>query len=355
MKISAKTLPLLCLALFLAASCAQKPKEPAHVAGKVLRHGQGVPMAMVQFYPRADQDRSTPPVAEVPSAADGSFTLDIGPGRYWVWAKATLTEGSREIRLIGEAVPNPVEPKPGEKVFVNIELADPSGFSASTGPEGTGIRGRVVLPESRDGATIYVYKGMVEKPIGPGFLVAVEVADNREFRISLLHGAYTLAVRQRKSGKDYGPPESSDLVAVRRLEVSEGSYADTGEIALAQIDEKQWSKVTATMGSSTTSIEGVVVDSGSKPVEGVRILAFRDGRMTGKPAFVSPPSGKDGKFVLPLSREDGNYYLGARSKIGGPSSPGEKVGQHRGEKGSGINVKAGQKVTGLRVLVEEVW
>lgn len=341
--------------LALAAGCAEKTAENARVSGRVLRHGVGVPMAMVQFYSKPDQDRSTPPLYETPSGEGGEFYADLPPGRYWVWGKATITEGMREVRLVGEAVPNPVEPKPGRETNVKIELSDPSGFTGAAGPEGAGVKGRVLFPKGKTGATVYVYKGTEERPIGPGFLVAREVPEDGSLTVNLPPGVYTLAVRLRESGKDYGPPETKDLVAVKHVTVGAGGYADAGELKLSAIDEKTWKSVTSTMGGSASAIEGTVAGPDGKPVEGVRVMAFIDGRMTGKPAFISPPTGKDGKFLLPLAPEGGNYFLGARSRIGGPSSPGEKIGQNRGEKGDGIKVKRGQTLKNVKMTVEEIW
>lgn len=347
--------PVLAAMLIFSVGCTEKSSETGRVSGRVLRHGKGVAMALVQFYPKADQDRATPPLFETPSGEGGEFYADLPPGRYWVWGKATIYEGVREIRLVGEAVPNPVEPKPGRETFLRIELADPSGFTGQAGPDGTGVKGKVKLPAGNGGATVYVYKGTAARPIGPGFVAAREINGDGAFMVNLEPGPYTLAARLRKSGKDYGPPGKNDLVAARIITVSQSSYADAGELVLSAIDEKTWDLITSTMGASATAIEGRVVGPDMKPVEGIRVLAFVDGRMTGKPAFVSGPTGKDGKFILPLAEDGGNYFLGARSRIGGPSSPGEKVGQNRGEKGSGIRVPRGQTLKGISITVEEVW
>ncbi|TLN19937.1 hypothetical protein FDZ71_04625 [bacterium] len=348
----------LAFALMLAVlGCSRNDSAPGKVVGRVLRHGQGIPMAMVQVYPKAEQDRSTPPVAEIPSGEDGAFSLELPPGRYWVWAKATITEGSREVRLVGQATTNPVESFSGEGTTVKIELADPSGFAEGFGPEGTGLMGRVKFAEGTqaEGATVYVYPGTQERPIGPGFVAAVDVAGDASFRMNLAIGKYTLAVRQRKSSRDYGPPEKSDRVAVRQIEIAEGGYLDVGEITPTLIDQVAWKEITSKMGSDATRIEGLILDAKNRPVEGIRVLAFKDSRLTGKPAFVSPPSGKDGRYVLPISGEGGTFFLGARSRIGGPASPGEKTGHTLGPNGLGIKVKPGDNISKINISVEEVW
>jgi hypothetical protein len=313
-------------------------------------------MAMVQVYPKAEQDRSTSPLVEIPSGEGGVFTLELPQGRYWVWAKATVEENGRETRLVGQAVPNPVEFVAGSEVAVKIEMADPSGFAENAGPSGAGVRGRVRFPQGKERtASVYAYPGFQERPIGPGFVAAVDLSGDGSFAINLVPGKYTIAVRQRKSGKDYGPPEKTDYVATRKIEVAQNAYFDTGELVPALIDPDMWKVVTAKLGTENTLIEGRILDAAGHTVEGIRVLAFKDGRLSGKPAFVSPPSGKDGKYSLILSPGGGTFFLGARSRLGGPASPGEKTGQERGEKGLGISVGSGEHISGIDITVEEVW
>jgi hypothetical protein len=344
-----------CLAAgLLLASCATRPPQPARVTGRVVHEGRGIPRALVQAYPKAEQDRSTPPVAEVPSGEDGAFDLRLPAGRYWIWAKATLQEGAREVRLVGAAVPNPVEPGPGGTAAVTIELANPGGFSTSAGAEGAGVRGRVGGAAPGERVSVAVYRGRSARPVGPGFAAAVEPDAAGGFKVNLAPGVYTVAVRVRTSGDDFGPPAPTDRVAVRPAEVAAAGYTDLGELRLAPIDAALWKRITASLGESATGIEGVVRDAQGRPVEGVRVLAFRDGRMAGKPVALSPATGADGAYSVRLP-EGGAFFLGARSRLGGPASPGEKVGQNRGAEGSGVVVAAGSVVKGQDIVVEEVW
>lgn len=343
------------LVVALSWGCRGEPAGEGKISGTVGYRGKPIAMALVQAYAKPEQDRATPPVEEMPSASDGSFEMTVPAGRYWVWAKATLEEGGREVRLVGQAVPNPVEPASGRSVAVKIELSDPSGFSASAGPVGTGVRGRVSGAGSGgERVTVYVYPGRFERPVGPGFAAAVEPDEKGAFTVPAAPGGYTLAVRVRRSGRDYGPPAPGDRVAVRTVEIGAGTYADVGEIVLAPLDPEVWKTVTASPGGSATRITGTVKGGDGRPAAGVRVLAFRDGRMTGKPAAVSPPTGPAGSYTLALP-EAGTYFLGARSRLGGPASPGEKVGQNRGADGGGIVVGAGQSLPGIDIVVEEVW
>ncbi|PLX43119.1 MAG: hypothetical protein C0608_00230 [Deltaproteobacteria bacterium] len=311
-------------------------------------------MALVQLYEKAEQDRSTPPVAEGPSGEDGSFSITAPAGLYYVWAKATMLSEGREYRLVGEAVPNPVAPAAGGSATVEIELTDPSGFSASTAPEGSGVMGNVTATgKGKERLTLYIYRGAHERPIGPDFITATDPEEGA-FKVNLLPGEYTLAIRSRKSGNDFGPPAPEDRVFSRIFTVKSGEYMDLGPISLNEIDSDLWRSVTASLGDGSTKVKGVIVNDREQPEAGVRVLAFEDGRMAGKPVAVSPATGIDGSFTLLLPR-GGSFFLGARSRIGGPAAPGERVGQERGEDGGGLKVKEGETVKGVKIVVEEVW
>ncbi len=347
---------ILSLLLSFVAGCTQTSGE-GDITGRVTWNGEGVALAWVEVYTKPEQDRTTPPVAETASGEDGGFTLTVPTGRYWVWAKATVEEGGRERRLVGQAVPNPVEPGPGRDGAVVIALADPSGFSTSAGPRGAGVEGTVSFPPGMNPkarAIVYVYRGEIEKPTGPGFVAVTEPDEVGKFKVNLEPGLYTIAARLRKSGRDYGPPEADDLVAVARARVEGENYRSLGTMRLAGMEQGEWSVFTAKLGDSDTVIAGKIVNGDSSPARGIRVLAFTDSRMAGKPTAISPATREDGVFSLNLP-EGGVYFIGARSRIGGPASPGEKIGTHRGPDGGGLDVKKGSTTGGIEIKVEEIW
>lgn len=346
---------LLAAGLLLLTGCTKpQPEGDGVITGRVAHDGVGIPMAVVEAYTRPEQDRTTPPLAETVTGEEGRFELALPAGKYWVWAKATVQTETRELRLVGQAAPNPVEPGVGERVTVVVDLEDPSGFAGSAGPAGAGAAGTVTGADPDDRVTVYVYQGHEERPVGPGFLAATELDEDHGFQLNLAPGAYTLAARVRQSGHDYGPPAVGDRIAIRPVTVEEDEYVMVGELALHPVDEILWAEVTGTMGDSPTTLSGAVVETDGSPARGVRVLAFLDGRMSGKPAAVSPATGGDGVFTIQLPR-GGSYYLGARSRLGGPAAPGEKLGQYRGPGGEGQPVKSGEAVTGIEITVEEVW
>jgi len=348
-----KLLPAAFLLLF-ALACSPA-KGPGRVEGRVTWEDRGVAAALVEAYARPEQDRASPPVAETPSGEDGSFALDLPAGRYWIWAKATVQGAGRDLRLVGQARENPVVVTPGAVQHAAIPLSDPSGFARAAGPAGAGVRGHVATGAAVPAeVTVYAYPGLWERPLGPGFAAATAPGDDGSFQLDLVPGPYTLAARRRASGQDFGALAEGDQVAVAQAEVRPGEYRDVGSLSLRPVSSEVRQGLVAASPDSATGISGRVVERSGAPIAGVRVLAFPDSRMSGKPIALSAPTGPDGGFRVNLP-VGGTYFLGARSRLGGPAEPGEKVGTFRGEDGAGVRVAEGGSVDGVTIPVEEVW
>jgi len=339
------------LAVLLAACTADE--RAGRIEGRIAWQGRGIALALVQAYPKPEQDRSTTPVAEAPSDEQGRYRLAVPPGRYWVWAKATAADGAREARLVGEAQANPLTVGAGTVVSADIELSDPSGFARAGGPAGTGVTGRVEGTRPQE-VTIYAYAGASPRPVGPGFVAAVPADGDGGFRLDLRPGTYTLAARRRATGKDFGTLAPGDEVTARSVEVEDGTYRDVGVLTMRPLDPEVWDVASRGPAPTGTAVGGVVLDGNGTPVPGVRVLAFIDPRMAGKPVALSAPTDVTGGYVVHLPAA-GTYFLGARSRLGGPAEPGERIGSFRGEDGTGVKISRGQTMTGVRIQVEEVW
>ncbi len=325
---------------------------PGTLEGRVSWNGSAVAGALVQAYARADRDPDTAPVAEAPSAGDGSYRLELPAGRYWVWARATVDDRGRDRRVVGQVPDNPVEVAAGHTSRSDVALADPSGFTAQAGPPGTGAGGRVSGAPAPE-VTVYAYRGLAERPTGPGFVATASPDPTGAFRLDLPAGRYTLSARWRASGEPFGAVEPGDRVGTTRVDVARGRYADAGTIRLEPVDPERWHRTRRASPMSGTWVAGRVVEDG-RPAAGVRVLAFTDPRMAGRPAALSEPTGPDGRFRVYLPG-GGTYHLGARSRVGGPAQPGERAGTYRGEDGAGLRVAPGGRVDGVTIAVEEVW
>ncbi len=325
---------------------------PGTLEGRVSWNGSGVAGAQVEAYARADRDPATPPVAQGPSAEDGRYSLELPAGRYWVWARATVDDRDRDRRLVGQAQDNPVDVAAGRTSRADVLLADPSGFIARAGPPGTGAGGRVSGAPAAE-ITVYAYRSLEDRPTGPGFVATASPDPTGAFRLDLPAGRYTLSARWRASGEPFGAVEPGDRVGTARVAVTRGRYADAGTIRLEPVDPERWRRTRRASPASDTWVAGTVVEDG-RPVAGIRVLAFTDPRMAGRPAALSEPTGPDGRFRVYLPG-GGTVHLGARSRVGGPAEPGEKAGTYRGEDGAGVRVAPGGRVDGVTIAVEEVW
>lgn len=338
----------------LAVGCA-RTSDPGRIEGRVSWGGKGVGSALVGAYPKEEQDTSIPPVGEASSRPDGSFRLDVPPGRYWLWARATLSGESRSSRLVGKAAANPIQVLPGREATADIVLADPSGFSASAGPAGTGVRGRVAGQGPGQGRILVAaYREGGDRPVGPGFVAARAPGPDGGFQLDLPPGRYTVTARWRASGTDFGELSSGDRVAVVSATVRSGAYCETGMLVLRGLDQGRFRSLSKGSPKTATAVGGRVLDAEGRGVGGIRVLAFRDSKMAGKPLALSAPTGADGDFLVYLPGK-GVYFLGARSRLGGPAEPGERVGSYRGEEGSGLTLAEGESKNGVEVKVEEVW
>ncbi len=329
------------------------PGGTGAVEGRVSWEGRGIAGALVRAYPRPDLSPAVPPAAEGPTGEDGRFRLELPPGRYWLWARATVAADGREHRLRGAAAANPVEVPAGGSARADIRLSDPSGFARSAGAPGTGVAGAVAGAPPRE-TVVYAYPGVRTRPTGPGFTAAVTPEPTGRFRVDLPPGTYTLAARWRRSGESQGALAPGDRVAETRVRVDAGAYADAGVLELRPLDPGTWQRTWKASPEGDTWIEGTVVDGEGAPAAGLWVLAFTDPRMAGRPSALSPPTDRSGRFRIYLPGP-GVYVLGARSRLVGPPEPGERIGAYRGTDGAGIRVEAGARIRGVEIVAEEMW
>jgi hypothetical protein len=182
-------------------------------------------------------------------------------------------------------------------------------------------------------------------------------ADGR-FQIDLAPGAYRFAARRRRSGTSSGYLQQGDLSATAPedpLVVPADGYRDLGDLALHEIDTARLAAESSQgfQPASTTAVEGRVVGPDGKPRAGQFVFVYRDEGMIGRPETMARSAG-DGTFTLSLPG-GGTYYLGARSRHGGPRQPGEWAGKLVGTPDSGLEVPAGRRVKGLTIAMEQVW
>jgi hypothetical protein len=77
--------------------------------------------------------------------------------------------------------------------------------------------------------------------------------------------------------------------------------------------------------------------------------------MVGKPSALSAPTGRDGSYRLAVPGP-GAWYLGARSRYGGPVEPGEVMGVYEvdGQRAP-LDLAPGKGPAAADIVVKEVW
>ncbi|NIQ93416.1 MAG: carboxypeptidase regulatory-like domain-containing protein, partial [Desulfuromonadales bacterium] len=101
-------------------------------------------------------------------------------------------------------------------------------------------------------------------------------------------------------------------------------------------------------------VNGRIVDAEGAPVAGLHVFAYVD-RVIGhkRPAAMSAPTGKDGRFRLGLEKP-GVYYVGARQNYGDSPIPGELFGMYDESADHGLKVESGRKIDDIEIIVEPI-
>jgi len=331
--------------------------RPGGIEGRAVSRGERVVGATVEVYLSSGRGKESTPFAVTATGADGSFRLEIPAGRYWVWIKdLASTQGPRRL---AEYPGNPVQLEAGATHRLGDVELNAVGRPQSAAAEGTGIRGRIL----HDGApaeetTVMVYEAGAARLAGPGYVALVRTDAEGRFQVDLAPGAYRFAARRRRSGAASGYLQQGDLSATAPedpLAVPAEGYRDLGDLALHEVDAARLAAESAQgfQPPSKTAIEGLVVGPDGKPRAGQYVFVYRDEGMIGRPETMARTR-EDGTFTLSLPG-GGKYYLGARSRHGGPRQPGEWAGKLVGTPDSGLEVPAGRRVKGLTIAMEQVW
>ncbi|GAB4178075.1 MAG: hypothetical protein Tsb0017_17700 [Geothermobacteraceae bacterium] len=352
-----KRLFAILITVLLLAACRQG--GPSGVAGTLLRGNEPLAQASVEIYLKADKDRSVQPFAVGSTDDEGRYRIDLPPGRYFIIGKKrTETADGRPLMLMAECPANPVQVDRGLLQVAPFGLRE-MGRDGQLVPEpGTGLDGRVVFEGAGvEHAFVYVYTDRELNSVGPGYGAAVETGSDGAFHLDLPSGTFWLAARKRADGSRFGVPRPGDLNAsFGPVTLRSGERIDYGEIALKRVSEERYRQKQAEghFADTGTALTGRLRDSEGTPVAGVRVFAYLDSRMVGKPVHISDPSGGDGRFRLNLVR-GGTWYLGARSAFGGPLEPGEWVGTWEGNADHHVEVPDGQVLDLGDFEVREVW
>ena len=343
-KAVAFTIGFVCACGLLAA-----PAQSAVLSGKATIGGKAVAGVSVQAFPASTLTLGgTPPFQSKASGENGEFHLELPAGEYYL-----LADGTELFSYYGR---NPVTVPADGLNGINLLMVGRAGTlpKAPAQIEG-GIQGAV----TRDGkpvagAVAFIYPDLSSQLKGFGLGMATPTDEHGVFEMALPAGNYYLVVRQRKDGALAGPMRAGDLFGYlpgNPLQIGEKQVVQV-HVPLIEVPDKV-ERFAATLFGNT-SISGRIVDKQGQPVVGISAMLYDDKAMLNRPLFVAQPSDAQGRFILSFPR-GGTYFLAARNTLGGTPQPGELYGRFAGEADASIQVKTGQVLKDITLVVEPVW
>jgi len=352
-----KTVHAIAIALVMLAApgCGSRP---GGIEGRAVSRGSAVAGATVEIYLSSGRGKESVPFATASTGVDGSFRLELPAGSYWVWVKdLTSTQGPRRL---AEYPGNPVNLASGAtQPLGDVELHAVGASQETVAVPGLGVRGRVLHAGAPAAETaVMIYEAASPRLSGPGYVALVRTDAEGRFQIDLATGPYRFAARRRRSGETSGYLQQGDLSATAPTDpivVPAAGYLDLGDLPLHEVDAGRLAakREQGFQEPTETVLEGRAVGPDAKPRAGQFVFMYRDEGMIGRPVSMAR-TGANGEFSLSLSG-GGKYFIGARSRHGGPRQPGEWAGKLAGASDSGLEVLAGRRVRGLTIVMEQVW
>lgn len=338
-------------ALLLGGCVASSPdlSSPASLSGKANYGGEPVAGVRISAYPADSHSLGeVAPYRTPPTAGDGRFALPLPPGDYYL-----LADGEGLFTYYGR---NPVTVSGEAPLEVNLGMVQTHGAL----PEGeplieTGVLGRVAVDgEPQAGAMIFVYTDLGSHLKGMGYAMGGPTDEGGLFEVALPPGTYYLLARLRQGAGRLGPLKAGDLIGYLPGNPVRVAQGEVTRVALPLLEVPQKVDQAKDRLFGRTAIHGVIVDAGGNPVSGVRAVLYDNPQMLNRPLFVSRPSDPDGRFVLSFPH-GGTYYLAARNTLGGAPGPGDLFGTYDESPDHALEVREGEVLEGVRVVVEEMW
>lgn len=323
----------------------------ARIEGRIVADGQGLPGIRVEAHDGLDFT-GKPRALSAPSDEEGRYGLELPPGLYSLFAR------DAERGLFAFCGRNPVA-LAGQPVWAGLQTVplDAAVRVPYLEGEGAAIEGTVLLGgQPLQDAYVYLYLDAAEDLKGQGYRISPPTGPDGFFAFDgLPESSYFLVARQRQSRGRVGPVLEGDALAVYSANPLFARSGETARVTLGAVRKTQESADSESLVRATgTAVRGTVVDREGRPAAGVHVFAYTNpviGHQ--RPAALSATTGNDGRFIVHL-RAPGTYYFGARELYGDSPAPGERFGRYDETPDHGLEVKPGQVVEGMRIVVEPV-
>jgi hypothetical protein len=305
-----------------------------------------------------------PYAASVPTGDDGSYRLDLPPGKYFVVAKHRAAGPADGPLAVGDGLSfngsNPITVDPGRHVHVGFslprklaEVAYQDGADPATGS----IEG-VVEYQGRplEGAGLRIFLDGKDLFRGQGYAIAPPTGKDGTFRLDLLpESAFFLIVRKRAKGAGAGPIEEGDYFGYFVENPVQVHVGKTARVKFEVINKaSEIGKDDSLFRATGTQIVGRIVGTDGTVVPGVYAFAYEEKVMAhARPSFISRAVDKEGRYVINVSH-GGVYYIGARSDYGDSPGLGEWYGRYDATPDHSVQVETGKRVEGIDIVVEKI-
>ncbi|RMG94030.1 MAG: hypothetical protein D6708_04545 [Candidatus Dadabacteria bacterium] len=298
------------------------------IRGRVSHEGTLVEGLVVRAYPYAPGTfgplTGEAPAAEARTATDGTYRIELPPGRYVVegLAKAEGNAGPRPEPgdLWCLYAGSPVVVTEGARTAVGLNLVrvpreerQPSERSRIEGVitfQGEPVE-KCYLSIYADPATAFRGPARQTVPVRTG-----------AFRVAVPPGTYYLVARKRARGGSFGPIEIGD-----RFNFYAGNPLTVGPNETVRIEIPLVERLSQ-LEEDPHAYQGVpviVTGPDGNPAEGYYVLAYTAPNRAGPPLAVSAPTDAEGKAHVPIPPGTA-AYLRARKSLGGPLAEGEAFG-----------------------------
>jgi len=279
------------------------------------------------------------PVAVTRTATDGSYSIELPPGRFVVEG-IKKKEGSRgkapepgDLYCLYSGSPVTVAARQWTAVGLYLVTVATERRVRS---EQTKISGSLTFKgEPVERAYLYAYTTPEGAFRGPANLL--QPVAKGPFSVRMPPGTYYLVARKRMRGGAYGPIDTGDLFNFypgNPLQLAEGEEVIV-EIPLVERLSQLEAEPDTYRGSRVQ-----VLDEQGKPVAGYYVLAYPNEARSGPPSATSSPTDKEGITFVASPPEA--RYLRARKSLGGPLEENERFAD-------GEAVPAGESPITLRI------
>ncbi|MBI5191468.1 MAG: carboxypeptidase regulatory-like domain-containing protein [Nitrospirae bacterium] len=234
------------LALSVLAGCAQAQKpvpvdsSNSGIKGQVLFENKGAAEGVFVYAYDSPYNDMRVPTKLISDAAgeDGSYTLHLPPGKYWIVARKRVSGDPRGYLVKGDYEgkyhANPVVVRPGQFAPVNLSVEKLEGafLLAPYNPDSgkMGIAGTVYTEDGKPASGAYVMLYKDKEIVGQPILLSRATGDDGAYEIYLTEpGTYYVAARLKygglpRKGEPYGTYDANTehMVTVGDKEVVTG-------------------------------------------------------------------------------------------------------------------------------------